>query len=313
MDRPRPRILVSKCINLAPLRYNGGIVKDEFAAKLYRFVDLIPVCPEVAIGLGVPRPRVILVKENDRLRFYQPETKLDLTDKIENFSVEFTKNLPEIDGALLKAKSPSCGVSGTSVYGDREGKNFLRKSKGLFAQRLIEGFKDIPIEDEGRLHDDGIREHFLERIFALAELRGLKENSKGMKDLVAFHSRYKYFIMSYSQKALKQLGNIVANREKRNLKDVLSDYIDIFKDAVKRRSTRRNNANVMLHIVGHLSDRLNKSEKEHFTHLVELYKDEKIEKRVIVELLRNYSFRFGIGYITDQAYLSIYPEDLASY
>lgn len=312
MEMAKPRILVSECINLAPVRYNGGIIKNEFAEKLYQFVDIIPVCPEVAIGLGVPRPRIILVKEDSKLTCYQPDTKRDLTNKINTFSSDFIKKLPEIDGALLKSKSPSCGVSKAAVYKDNEGKKLIEKSKGIFARHLIEKHDNIPIEDEGRLLDNGIREHFLERIFALAHLRSLKENSSKMKDLVVFHSVYKYFLMSYNQKALLELGNIIANREKNPFADVLNKYINLFKQAIKRKSTKGNNVNVIYHIIGYLSDKITSSEKKHFEHLVELYKNDKIDKRVIVELLKHLSYRFDIDYIKNQTYLNPYPEELMS-
>lgn len=312
MTTSKPRILVSECINLAPVRYNGGIIKNEFAEKLYKFVDVIPVCPEVAIGLGVPRPRIILVKENNTLTCYQPETKRDLTDKINSFSQDFIKKLSEIDGALLKSKSPSCGVSKTAVYKDKEGKQLIEKSKGIFAHHLIEKLSNLPIEDEGRLFDDGIREHFLERIFALANLRSLTENNCKIKDLVFFHSSYKYFLMSYNQKALRELGNIIANREKLHFKEILNKYTNIFKQAIKRKSTKGNNVNVIFHIMGYLSDKISKSEKRHFEHLVELYKSDKIDKRVIVELLKHLSYRFDIDYLKNQTYLHPYPEELMS-
>ncbi|MGC8804414.1 MAG: DUF523 domain-containing protein, partial [Candidatus Ratteibacteria bacterium] len=134
----RPVIVLSACLNSEPVRYNGEIIRDAFVEKLKNFVDVITVCPEIEIGLSVPRDPIKLYFEKDTYRIYQTKTGLDLTAKLIRFSTEFLNHLKNIDGFLLKGKSPSCGFSGTKVYRDKNAKDILKRGMGLFAQIVKE-------------------------------------------------------------------------------------------------------------------------------------------------------------------------------
>ncbi|MGB9787467.1 MAG: DUF523 and DUF1722 domain-containing protein [Dictyoglomus sp.] len=308
----KPRIVYSACLNLEPVRYDGGIIKDSFALKLKEYCEIITVCPEVSIGLGVPREKIIVYVEENRLGIYQPKTGLDLTDKILDFSENFLNTLPEIDGFLLKSKSPSCGLSNTMIYKDREGKIFHSKGKGIFAQKVLEKFPYIPAEDEGRLRNPEIRERFLTRIFALSELRNLKnkDNTK-VKDLIEFHQNNKYLLMVYSQKHLKELGNLLANQSKYPFEELIEKYALLFKEALSTNLKRGNHVNAIFHIYGYFSRKLKAGEKNHFLHLLDLYRRAKINLSPLVEILRSWAYRFDDQYLLNQTYLNPYPNELS--
>lgn len=300
----RPKILMSKCFS-EPVRYNGGIVVDEFVSKLKDFVDFINVCPEVEIGLGVPRKRLIVLEKDGVKKFIQPETGIDYTKEITKFSEKTLDKLVDIDGFILKAKSPSCGVGSTKLYRNNA---IIGKTYGFFAEQINKKFPHLPLEDEGRLRDEGIRKHFLIRIFAFAELRDFVKNAKP-GSLVKFHSKYKYLLMSYSQKTLKELGRIVADGDL-TFNEKIHIYRTKFYEAFFRKPSVKRHVNTLLHIMGHVSRNLSQKEKTHIMSLIEKYRNGKIQLKVITELLKNLAFRFENDYLLIQKYLEPYPEDL---
>ncbi len=301
----RPKIVISRCF-FEYVRYDGGTVLDPFVEKLKNYVDFITVCPEVDIGLGVPRQRIIIVKDGENKRLIQYQTGIDLTEKMEEFSKGFLSKLENVDGFLLKSKSPSCGVGTTKLYLREQ---VVGRTYGFFAQAVRESMPYMPLEDEGRLRDKNIRENFLIRIFAFAELRKLMENFSP-KGLVEFHSAYKYMLMTYNQKALKELGRLVAQVGKEPER-VAKEYKESFMKAFSRIPSASRHANTLMHILGHISRNLNSMEKRHLLHLIQKLKFGKMEHRVIVEVLRSLAYRHNNEYLLKQRYLDPYPEDLA--
>ncbi|MEO0276326.1 MAG: DUF523 and DUF1722 domain-containing protein [candidate division WOR-3 bacterium] len=300
----KPTILFSKCF-FEPVRYNGERIVDDFVEKLKKFVNCVYLCPEVEISLGVPRKHLIIIKNNGEKKLIQPETDMDLTDRMLNYIKSILINLKEIDGAVLKAKSPSCGVGSAKLY--KKGV-IIGRTDGFFAEYLKKEFPFLPLEDEGRLKNKEIRNHFLIRIFAYSEIKEIIKNPTHKK-LIDFHTKYKYLLMTYSQKHLKQLGNIVADG-KISLKEKISKYKEIFYNTFKQKPTRSKHINTLMHIFGHISEHLNNREKKHFLNLLEKYRNGKVELRVLIELTKNFAYRFEKEYLLMQKYLEPFPEEL---
>ncbi|MCM8819107.1 MAG: DUF523 and DUF1722 domain-containing protein, partial [Candidatus Omnitrophica bacterium] len=235
----KPKILLSRCF-LKPVRYNGQIINDDFVNKLKNFVDILDLCPEVDIGLGVPREHIIIVKENNKKRLIQPKTGLDITDRMVEYAKKTVNSLYGIDGAILKAKSPSCGVSSSIIY---VGKLASGKGNGIFAEELKNKFPYLPIEDEGRLRNPEIRHHFLTKTFAFSELRELISNPESKK-LIQFHTHYKFLLLTYNQKIMRELGKIVADG---NIKfeEKIKIYKDKFYNAFLRRPSIKRHLNTL--------------------------------------------------------------------
>ena len=310
MEYPKPVIILSACLDGDPVRYNREILHNEFVEKLKNFVVFKKVCPEISIGLGVPRNPIKIYFSGDTYRLYQSKTKTDVTERMKEFSKTFLENLEEVDGFLLKGKSPSCGYSGTKIYRDKNAKDILKRGSGLFAMAVKERFPDIPCEDELRLNNDELRHHFFTRIFALAQMRDLKKNIRSISRLIEFHSRYKYLLMLYNQSKLIQLGRIVAGYKKGNLLSTVSDYSKIFYAAFSKKPGTRRHINVINHIYGYFSHRLNTAEKKHFLSLVKKYSEDKIQYEVLLEILRNLALHFDTQYLFSQVYFNPYPEQL---
>ncbi|MFX1538230.1 MAG: DUF523 and DUF1722 domain-containing protein, partial [Promethearchaeota archaeon] len=218
VDYPRPNVVVSKCLEFAACRYNGQLIRDDFVKKLNDYVNFIPVCPEFEIGLGIPRFPVRLVDADGETRLIQPATNNDVTEKMHHFAENFLNPLQDVDGFILKYRSPSCGLKNVRLYVGAQKPGLRGTRSGLFAGHVIEKFSGLAIEDEGRLKSFKIREHFLTKLYTLARFRGVKQAQK-IRALVEFHSTHKFLLMAYHQKMLNVLGNIVANHEKRGIKE----------------------------------------------------------------------------------------------
>lgn len=300
----KPRILLSRCFS-QPVRYNGSIVNDEFINKLKDYIEFIDFCPEMEIGLGVPRKRIIIVEEDNFKKLFQPETGRELTDIMIQYCQRTLNAVKDVDGFVLKAKSPSCGVGSTKLYKNGA---IVGKTYGFFANEIKKTFPLLPLEDEGRLRDEGIRKHFLIRIFAFAELREILKYAEP-KILVQFHSRYKYLLMTYSQKSLKELGQLVADG-KIPFEEKIHVYKDKFYEAFIRKPSIKRHVNTLMHLMGYVSKKLSHKEREHLINLINKYDHGKIQLKVIIELLKSLAYRFDSEYILIQKYLEPYPEDL---
>ncbi len=303
--RPKPKIVISRCF-FEPVRYDGGITSDPFVEKLKKHIEPITFCPEVTLGLGIPRPRILITKIKDTERLIQPETGRDLTEDMIKVCKEALAEFKEVDGFLLKAKSPSCGVKSTKLY---QNERVIGKTNGFFAKLASQYFPYLPLEDEGRLRDSKIRDHFLTRIFAFAELRKLLQDPSPSK-LVRFHTRYKYLLMSYHQEVLKKLGQIVASPNN-SFQEKLLLYKEYFYKAFQRKTNVRRHINTLQHIFGHLSKGLTFKEKKHFFELLEKFQKGFIELTTLLELLRSWAIRFEKDYFLFQSYLEPYPVELS--
>ncbi|MCM8803680.1 MAG: DUF523 and DUF1722 domain-containing protein [Candidatus Omnitrophica bacterium] len=301
----RPKVLLSRCF-LEAVRYNEEKVDNDFVNKLKKYVDYIDFCPEVDIGLGIPRKRLIIVKNNGSKKLIQPETGVDLTKKIARYAEKVLKSLSvkDIDGFLLKANSPSCGVGSAKLY--KNGK-LIGKDYGFFAKKIKEKFYYLPIEDEVRLKNKDIREHFLIRIFAFAELRELVKNQK--RELIDFHTKHKYLLMTYSPKYLKELEELIKDA-KIDIVEKMKLYKEKFYKAFFKKPSPNRYVNTLLHLIRHISPMLTQKEKKHLLFLIENYSKKKIHLKVIIELLKNLSHKFENEYIPYQKYLEPYPDEL---
>jgi uncharacterized protein YbgA (DUF1722 family)/uncharacterized protein YbbK (DUF523 family) len=272
-------------------------------------VDFRPVCPECEIGLGVPRRPVRVVSQEDGMHLVQLETEDDVTDLMLDFADSFLGAIEEPDGFILKGRSPSCGPANVKVYRDTGKSAPAGKTSGFFARAVAERFPDVIVEEEGRLKNAEIREHFLTRVFACARLRRLKGDGS-MGDLVRFQAANKLLLMAYSQREMRLLGPIVANHERRPFDEVIADYESHFRAALARPAKRRWHVNVLMHGLGYFSDEMSSDEKEFFLQTLEEYRAGDVPLSVPVYLLRSFIVRWNEDYLLHQTYFNPYPEEL---
>ncbi|MCX8047210.1 MAG: DUF523 and DUF1722 domain-containing protein, partial [Anoxybacillus gonensis] len=263
----KPIVVVSECLGFSPCRYNGDQLNDEVVHKLAPFVQFIPVCPEVRIGLGTPRETIRLVQDGEQVRLVQPSTEMDITERMNEFSASFLTQLTNVDGFILKSRSPSCGMKDVKIYRSEQKGPASGKGSGMFAKHVLQMFAHKAVEEEGRLTNFVIREHFLTKLFTLALFREVKE-SKSHHRLVEFHAEHKYLFMAYHQQKLKQLGNIVANRDRLPMEEVFLHYEQTLYELFARRSRRNSNINVCEHMIGYFKHELSGDEKRYVHELL---------------------------------------------
>ncbi|MBN2620613.1 DUF523 and DUF1722 domain-containing protein [candidate division WOR-3 bacterium] len=303
----KPSIFASKCLGFDTCRYNGVTIYDDFIEKLKPHVDYITACPEMEIGLGVPREpvRIVLVKGVRRLK--QPATRKDITDLMLERGKAILDNLPEVEGFILKSRSPSCGIKDTKYFPKIEKSAALGRGAGFFGAAVLERFSKHPIEDEGRIKNYRIREHFLTRVFTLARFRGLNPT---MSALVRFHTDHKLLLMAYSQKYLKILGSIVANHDKLRLEEVCTRYYEHLLDAMLRPPRYTATINVLMHQYGYFRRLLTPREKKYFFDTLERYRREKVPLSAVLMLINAWIVRYEEEYLARQRFFQPYPEAL---
>jgi uncharacterized protein YbgA (DUF1722 family)/uncharacterized protein YbbK (DUF523 family) len=304
----RPLIVVSKCLGFESVRWNGQIIREPFVKKLGQYADYIKVCPEVEIGLGVPRKPVRVVARKGDRRLIQLETEHDLTEKILAFSDRFLSSLSEVDGFLLKSRSPSSGFRDVKVYPNTGKVAAVDRGSGFFGGAVLERFPLHPVEDEGRLNDFKIRESWLTRVFAHADFRNI--TTKSMGTLVDFHSRYKLLLMAYSQKYLRELGRVVANHEKKPFDDIVEVYAQRFARALATPPRRPSIINVLMHGLGYFKGELSPAEKGYFLDLLDDYREGVIPLIAVTSVLRSWAVKYRTDYLLNQAFFNPFPAKL---
>ena len=220
----KPIVVVSKCLTFDHCRYNGLIINDNFVEQLKAYVEFKPVCAEVEIGLGIPRDPVRVVNVKGDIRLIQPTTGRDLTEMMRNFADSFLDAVGTVDGFILKSRSPSCGIKDVKIYsGTKNDGMVLERNSGFFGKVVMQKFPYLAIEDEERLTNFRIREHFLTKLYTFANFRKVKL-SDSMKELARFQSENKLFLMAYNQKEVRELDEISANLDKKPFNDVIANY-----------------------------------------------------------------------------------------
>jgi len=308
-----PTVFISACIEFESCRYDGEKISDEYIQRLIPFVKVIRTCPELAIGMGAPRDAVRLVqRKGESLKLLSTNKGNDFTEPMQEYTSKYTDKLldKEIDGFIMKAKSPTCGVNSVKIY-QNIGKAHVvsAKNPGLFGGKIMEKFPNTPIETERRLSNFNIRNRFLTEIFTLAEYRKIKKTNK-MKDLVGFHSLNKYLFMTYNQETLRELGNTVANHGKLPVEEVYQIYEVTLRKLLSAEPTKKKRINVLEHIYGYFKDEISKEEKDYYFEVQNEYLDNRVPYSSVLTVLKGWTIRFGQSYLVDQTIFAPYPKEL---
>lgn len=309
-EHGRPRVVISKCIEFDRCRWNGLMIRSPFVARLKEHVDFIPVCPEMEIGLGVPRNPLRLIGTEKSVRMVQSETMKDVTKAIEAFTYSFLDSLEDVDGFILKDRSPSCGNKDVKLY-PKMGKAapFSTKGSGLFGREVLQRFAHLAVENEGRLNSFRIREHFLIKLYTLSRFRGVKTSGR-MNSLVQFHTENKFLLMAYNQSVMRRMGRAVSNPERKAAEELIEEYRELLGSALAKLSRYTSNINVLMHALGYFKEGLTSKEKSYFLQTINRYRSEKLPLSVCTELLKSWIVRFNEEYLEQQSFFAPYPEEL---
>jgi len=294
------------------VRFDGGHKRDRFITDILgTCVEWVPVCPEVEVGMGVPRPSVRLQGSLAQPRLVEPKGGEDWTDRMVSYSRRRVRQLGELSlsGYILKKDSPTCGMERVRVY-PKGGGQAERQGRGLFAAVLLEAMPFLPVEEEGRLNDLALRENFIERVFACDRWQKFCAEKKSRGRLVEFHAAHKLLLLAHSETHMRRLGRLVAQAKDRALADVYTSYGAGLMEALALKATRRSHTNVLQHIMGHFSDRLDAGERAELLAELEDFRRGLVPLLVPLTLVRHYVRKFEVAYIQGQVYLNPHPKEL---
>ncbi|NTW58021.1 MAG: DUF523 and DUF1722 domain-containing protein [Nitrospirae bacterium] len=302
---------ISSCLLGNNVRYDGGHKLDHFLVDtLGQYVDWIPVCPEAACGLGIPRESMRLVGDPEDPRLVTVRTGKDHTARMKRWAKERTAELAHegLCGFVFKARSPSSGMRGVKIYNEA-GIPYATGS-GIFAHAFMKRFPLLPVEDEGRMHDPGIRENFIERVFVYQRWQEYIRKDGSLGGLVAFHTDHKYLIMAHSQKHYSLLGKMVAAGKSARSDKLRADYLETLMEGLQLLATPKKNTNVLQHMAGYFKEQLSAEEKRELLEVITSYHDGLVPLIVPVTLLRHYVRKYQEDYLARQFYLNPHPLEL---
>jgi len=305
------KIGISECLLGVACRYDGIAATDKYVVNvLQEYFEFKAFCPEKVI-FGTPRETIHQVEIDNTIQIETTHTKKIVTTELQNISNRMADEAygEELCGFILKSKSPTCGIERVKVY-QHNNSMHEKKGTGLFAKALRERYPYLPMEEEGRLGDAWLRENFLMQVFAYDAVAKFMKSNPKIKDLVAFHTSYKYLIYAKSPVAYKLLGNIVANRKKVCIEDILKTYHQEFLIAINQKGNIAKTYNVLLHLYGYFKNLINQEEKEHILTTIEEFKAEVIPLIAVIKLLNLYVKRFDMEYLKNQKFLNPYPPKL---
>ncbi len=306
------KIGISSCVLGQKVRYDGGHKLSEFCVdRLGKLVQYIPICPEQAIGMPVPRPAIRLMKTElgDIRLVNNKDPQLDHTEAMLEFSKKAVASLTDISGYIVCAKSPSCGMERVRLV-DEKGSFLGKIATGIYTQQLQQAYPWLPIEEDGRLFDEGLRESFMVRVFALHQWQQMLSSGFSVGKLVAFHSQYKFLVMAHHPVAYRELGRLVASAKLFAPEALQLRYLTDFMRALSQVSTRKQHANVLMHLQGFFKKVLSSDAKQELLELIHLYRRGHAPLLAPLTLLKHHLRLHPTDYVAAQRYLDPFPAEL---
>ena len=307
----RIRVGISSCLLGATVRYDGGHKRDAYiTGTLARYFEFVPLCPEVAIGLGTPRPPIRLVRSDGETRVRgKADRSRDVTEALRDYARSTASRLTgEISGYIFKRASPSCGMERVKVYG--ENGMSAGRGTGAYAGALMAAMPLLPCEEEGRLGDPDLRENFIERVFVFDRWRKLVRAGLTPSGLVEFHTTHECLMLAHNQAAYRRMGRLVARAGEPGLEGLAAEYARELMTALKRRATRGRHANVLEHLFGFVSRHLDSADRAEMVDVLADYRAGLLPRLVPVTLLEHHFRRHPNAYVERQVYLEPHPKEL---
>ncbi len=312
MPEEKIRIGISACLLGEKVRFDGSHKLDRFLTEtLGRYVEYVPVCPEVEIGLPTPRDTLRLSGSGNEPRLVFSKTGEDITERMVSWA---HKRLDELEkenlcGFIFKSKSPSSGMERVKLY-DRNGIP-NKTGVGIFAREFMQRFPLLPVEEDGRLHDPKLRENFIEIIFTLRRWRALVNQGETAGGLVDFHTRHKLLIMAHSPEVYRQMGKLVARAGATDIESLYNDYLALLIKGLRLKTTAAKNVNVLQHGLGYFKKQLSADEKQEMLTVIDNYRKQLTPLIVPVTLLNHFVRKYEQEYLQQQVYLNPHPIELS--
>lgn len=308
----KPKLGISACLLGTEVRYNGGHKESRLCSRsLVEHFDFVAVCPEVAIGLGIPREPIRLVGDPNAPRAVGTvRHERDVTAPLAEYGARMADELTDLSGYIFMQKSPSCGLERVKVYQDG-GRPSEPSGRGIFAAAFCARHPDLPVEEDGRLNDPVLRENFITRVFVYAEWQALLQAGLTRHGVIAFHSRYKYLLLANNPLQYQALGRLLGDLGQHDLQQLAPRYFSALMAALKKCATRGTHSNVLQHLSGYLKQALSSDEKLEINQLIDQYREGMVPLVVPMTLLKHHFRQHPDQYVARQVYLQPHPENLS--
>lgn len=301
---------ISSCLLGEKVRFDGGHKRDNYICDfLADYVDFLPICPEVGMGMTIPRPAIRLIGDPDNPRLVEVKNNnIDYTELMQNYAHQTMPALQTISAYILKSNSPSCGWKRVKIY--QEGARTSMAGQGVFAQVLQASYPDLPIEEEGRLNDPRLRENFIERLFIYHEWQELFTDGLTAAKLVDFHTRHKLTLMAHHPAKAKMLGQKIAKIDAENLDQIAVDYRRDLMEITTFMATPKKHANVLQHCLGYFKSKIDAKDKQELLKAIDDYRIGLLPLIVPITLLKHHLNHHEQPYLNKQSYINPYPAAL---
>ncbi|MFB4251861.1 YbgA family protein [Pseudomonas idahonensis] len=308
----RPKIAISACLMGVEVRYNGGHKESRLCSRvLSEHFDFVPLCPEVAIGMGTPREPIRLVGDPEQPRAVGTvDASLDVTLPLAEYGERMAAQVDDICGYIFMQNSPSCGLERVKVY-QANGIPHRNGGRGIYAQAFCAQHPDLPVEEAGRLNDPVLRENFLTRVYVYRDWQALLKQGLTRRALTDFHSRCKYLLMAHHPVQYKTLGNLLGSMGKGDPNLIGPRYFSELMAALSKCATRGTHSNVLQHLSGYLKQSISPEDKQEVQHVIGQYRHGIVPLVVPLTLLKHHFRQHPDPYIAQQLYLQPHPENLS--
>ena len=304
------RIGVSACLLGNQVRFDGGHKRSRFVTdSLTEHFQLVAFCPEVAIGMGIPRQPIRLLRDGDGVQAIGVrDSGLNVTQPLRDYGKQVAGSLDQLCGFIFKKDSPSCGMTRVKVYNDKGMAE--RSGTGLFAREIMQADPLLPVEEEGRLNDATLCDNFITRVYVYARWKALLENGLSKAGLLDFHANHKLLALAHSNVVYRELGRLLSDLDGVNLATVADSYIDQLMQSLQQPATRKRHTNVLQHLLGYLKRDLGPAHRADLAGSIDAYRRGDYPLVVPIRLLQHYFSIYQYPYITRQVYLNPYPQSL---
>lgn len=305
------KVGISSCLLGEKVRFDSGHKQSTYVNKELRdYFDFVSVCPEVGMGLSVPRPTIRLMSDEERIILVETkDASKDYTDGMMQFTRGKVDELKDTEmcGYIVCAKSPSCGMERVKVYSNGHAST---DGVGLYTKHLMETMPWLPVEEDGRLNDPVLKENFISRVYGLNDFYKSMDGEPTAGKIVAFHSRYKLTLMAHDPASYKDLGRLVANQADYSPEEFYQAYRIGLMEGLKNRASRKNVTNVLMHIQGYFKRSLTKAEKAELATVIDDYRTGILPVLAPLTLLKHYLNAYPDEYLAQQQFLQPHPEEM---
>lgn len=299
---PKPPLTVaaSECLTGARVRYDGDHKREALPhAALDGLYVLRAICPEVGIGLGVPRDPIRLVGDPGAPRARVVSEKAgspkDVTAALRAYADSQLPVLDEVDGYVFMQSSPSCGLSGVKLSGGSG------KGRGVYARQVLVVRPALPVAEAWQLFDPTRCANFVMRTFVYAHWRRMRAQGMTAAKLIAFHTASKYLVMAHDVEAYRRMGILLSNLSE-GLENVVGRYIADLLGTLSRSASRAGHTNALAHLQGYVSSGVGASKE--LADLIEAYRRGRVPLSEPMSLLRQRLLESGATYALNQTYLN---------